>query len=201
MGRASGRGEKGPVLVALRCKEQSRFAFTAGGTQGLLLWTESRTPQSTAGCAGNQELDIWDGLGQSPDPTWRNPQLFWDGRQLWRPPAQLLTLSQHWGHTRRSGACPGHKTLQGQRQTFPCTLPPSQGMLPGREGQELPGPVQEVWDLQGLQAQGKEKRKQPGGIPDSLEGFRWEIRNIKTSHCVIKRGVKSANSLENPEYY
>lgn len=47
---------------------------------------------------------------------------------------------------------------------------------------------------------GKGQEEQPGGIPDSLEGFRWEIRNIKTSHCVIKRGVKSANSLENPEY-
>lgn len=119
VGRANGRGEKGPVLVALRCKEQSRFAFTAGGTQGLLLWTESRTPQSTAGCAGNQELDIWDGLGQSSDPTWSNPQLFWDGRQLWRPPAQLLTLSQHWGHTRRSGACPGHKPSRDRARPSP----------------------------------------------------------------------------------
>lgn len=189
MRRASER-EKGPVVVVLRCKEQSGFGLAAGGTRGFPIWDREQNPspwwEAGAGHLGRPRTKLSSYLEQSPG--------VWDGEH------SGVSSGVTPGH---SGACPADKTLQGLRQHR------ARAALQGREPAERSWlhSVQQVWDLQ---AQGKQRTRstEPPSTAQGaslvlghFEGFRWKMRNIKTSHCVIKRGVKSANSLQNPEYY
>lgn len=161
-----GEGKKGPVLVALRCKEQSRFAFAVEELR------DSHSRDKThpvhgwpcwepgAGHLGWPRAKLGSYMEQSPDI------LGWG--HLWRPPAQPP----------HSGSAVGSQlvTLGLVWVTKPCRDRDSTGARPApapshpprecREGGR--GAVQEVWDLRSLQAQRKENEEQPGRFLTAL---------------------------------
>lgn len=193
---SGGLEEQRAERVCLCCRRDSVIPAVGQGANPPNPWLA--VVGTRAGHLGWPRAKLSSYMEQSPDILgWKAPL------EASSPTSSLLVSSGVTpGH---SGAGPAHKTLRGLRQHPSCSrLPPSPGNAAGREGGAAPALCRRFGICRvprhgENRDQGAQSQHSPGASPMGCEGFRCEIRNIRSSHCVTKAGVRPV--CEEPSKY